>query len=378
MIDIKKIHPGINYFDKLSAYSGNGYINIANTSLQPDAKIISALAKSFKSGLNLYTGLDGYLPLRQIITSLIEKNYTYSFNPETEITITAGASQAIAIAISAFIKEGDEAIIFEPSYYTYGSLVQANGGRPLYIRLKQPDFHIDWDEVQKGINSRTKLILINSPHNPSGSILSAHDMERLSRIVNGTNIIVVSDESFENIIFDNYEHQSVARFPKLAERSLIISSFGKSLHTEGWKLGYCAAPAKISADFRKFHHFMSFSVNAPMQTAIYDILSQPELIQNISAQLQAKRDLLLNGLKKSRFRITPSHGTYYQLLNYCEISNVKDMEFAQELLDKHKLVVFPLSYFYHDLADLKFIRICFAQPDDLLKKAIEILNLQSS
>jgi len=375
MIDIKKIHPGITYLNNLSNLLNDQIIDLAcegNIFTAP-GQLIKAASKSLGENYNR-CHLNGLFSLRERIAEFIQKEYTYAYNPAEEITITAGTSQAIATAISTFIREGDEVILFEPAFYSYDSLVMANGGRPVYIQKKQPDFQIDWAEVQKGITSRTKMIIVNSPNCPSGSILSVADMDKLAKIVNGTKIIILSDETFGQVVFEGYEHQSIARFPKLASRSLIISSFGKALQIDGWEIGYCLAPAKISADFRKIHHLQTFSVNAPLQFALAEFLAGYIFDDKVSRLLQAKRDILVNGLKKSKFTIHPANGTSFQILNYAAISEDKDVDFCNYLLENKNIAVMPLSYFYHDLLDQKCIRLCFAKSDETLNKAVEIFN----
>jgi methionine aminotransferase len=376
MIDIKKIHPCIPYFNNLSALSNKNIINLTSNGQNclPEEKIKEIAFQALMSGNSGPGDLNGHLGLRNKIAAFFEKQYTFKYDPLTEITITAGAPQAISTIISTVVKDGDEVIIIEPSFFSYGQMVQANGGRSVFVQMKQPDFHIDWDEVQKVINSRTKLIIINSPHNPSGITLNAGDMERLSKIVNGTNILILSDESFLNILFDKYEHQSVARYPKLAERSFIVSSLGKWFSTDGWKIGFCAAPAKYTDDFRRFHNVISYSVNTPFQVAFDLLLKDTENYKFVAEIIQAKRDMFLNGIKKTKFEVIPPQGTYFMVLNFSKISNKKDAEFANYLLEEKNIATVPLSYFYHDLADQKYIRISFAQPDDALEKTLDIFK----
>ncbi|MDP4207194.1 MAG: aminotransferase class I/II-fold pyridoxal phosphate-dependent enzyme [Bacteroidota bacterium] len=376
MTNIKRNHPGIAYLSGLSELGYSDFINLANedTDLLPSGKLLKAATHALTKGFNNYTDLNGYLQLRKNISQFVMKEFAYTYDAHSEITITAGISQAVSTAISSLIREGDEVIIFEPAFYVYDLMIMANGGRPVYIQLKQPDFHIDWDEVQKVINSRTKMIIINSPNFPTGSVFSVTDMEKLAKIINGTKIIILSDESFHQIVFDGIEHLSVARFPKVAEQTMIISSFGKALHVEGWKLAYCLAPAKIMADFRKLHNVLSYSVNAPLQVALSSVLEDDEIFKGIVEKFQAKRDLLLDGLKDTKFKFTPSKGTYFQVLNYSDVFDGKEGDFCNYLLETKKLALMPLSYYFHDLIDQKCVRVCFGKSDETLKKAIEILN----
>jgi methionine transaminase len=376
MIDIQKVNQGIVLLDKMQQQNAADILNLCNehTDHQQNEKLLSLIQNCLVSNTHIPALLDGYYPLRENISKLIENDYSFVYHPESEITITAGAANAIATAISAFVKEGDEVIIFEPSFFTYAPVVLANGGRPTYIKLKLPDFHIDWDEVQKGITVNTRMIIINSPHNPTGKIFNAQDMERLARIVNGTKIIILSDESFDRIIYEGYEHQSIARYPKLAERSIAVFSFGKSLLAEGWKIGFCLAPEKLTETFRKFHHIFSMSVNLPFQVVISELLGEKSIFEGKAKQLEGKRNLLNKGLKNSRFKVNPSSGTYFQIVNYAELSDEKDTDFCTYLLEKYRLAVMPLSYFYHDSFDNKYFRICFSVPDETIDRALVTLN----
>lgn len=376
MIDIKKENPGLAFLNQLFPLSDKQVLQLAEKSseLEPDPEFIEIVAKAFSANYHSYSHLNGYLPLREKIADFIHERYRHKYSPKFEITITAGATQAIASAIACSVKDADEVIIFEPSFYTYSSMVSAAGGRPVYVPLKYPNFHIDWDEVQKVITSRTKLIIINSPHNPTGAILTTNDLERLSKIVNGTNIKILSDESFNNILFDGYEHQSAAKYPKLVERSFLISSLGKFFGVEGWKIGYCAAPAKMMDDFRRFEHVLSFSVNTPIQIALTEIFDRRETFQSIAGKYQKKRDFLLSSLQKSRFKMIPALGGYFQLINFEKISDQKDIDFVQQLLTESKIATIPLSCFYHDASDYSYIRICMAQTDQTLSEAAEILS----
>ena len=376
MIDIKKENPGIAFLNQLFPLPDEQVLQLAEKSseLGPHSEFIEIVTKAFSANCHNYSHLNGYLPLREKIADFIEERYRQKYSPKFEITITAGATQAIAAAIACSVKDSDEVIIFEPSFYTYSSMVMAAGGRPIYVPMKYPNFHIDWDEVQKVISTRTKLIIINSPHNPTGTILTTNDMERLAKIVNGTNISILSDESFNNMLFDGYEHQSIAQYPKLAERSFLISSLGKFFGVEGWKIGYCVAPAKMMDDFRRFEHVLSFSVNTPIQIALTEFFDKRDIYQSLAGEYQKKRDFLLSSLQNSRFKMIPALGGYFQLLNFGEISDEKDTEFVQRLLIENKVAVFPLSCFYHDATDASYMRICIAQTDETLAKAAEILS----
>jgi methionine transaminase len=377
MIKSKLPNIGTSNYSLISKIAGqNGALHLAQEypDLKCSEKLIDLAYHYMKLGHNQYAPLEGVMALREAIAEKFEGLYSAKYNPETEITITSGATQAIYSAITAFIKEGDEVVVFEPAYYTYVQTIESCGGRPVFINLKSPDYHIDWDEVHKVISAKTRMIIINTPNNPTGAILSSIDMEKLTRIINGTNIIILSDEVFEHIIFEEYEHQSVARFPKIAERSLIVSSFGKTYSITGWKLGYILAPAKLTEEFRKSHQIQVFSSNSPLQYALADFLKDKNEYSGISKIYESKRDHFNKSLEGSKFREIPSKGTYFQILTYSEITDAKDMDFAMLLLKEHGISTLPLSIFFHDGADQKALRFCFAKSDDELNKAIDKLT----
>lgn len=337
-------------------------------------ELIGLVNKHMLKGNNQYAPMAGLMSLREIVAEKTEDIYSAKYDPETEITITAGGTQAIFTAISAMIREGDEVIIFEPAYDCYKPAIELNGGKTIYLQLKAPLYSIDWEEVKKVINYRTKMIIINTPHNPTGSIMTAGDMAKLEKLTKGTDIVIVSDEVYEHIIFDGYEHQSVARFPKLAERSFIISSFGKTYHATGWKIGYCVAPKKLMAEFRKVHQFVVFCVNTPIQYALAEFLKNKKNYLGLGSFYQKKRDYFNKMIKNSNFKFEPASGTYFQLLNYSEISKEKDANFAVRLTKEFGIASIPVSMFYHHSIDNKMLRFCFAKKEETLEKAAEILN----
>jgi len=331
------------------------------------------VAHYIRTGHNQYAPMPGILPLREAIAEKTEFCYSAVYDPNKEITVTAGATQALFSAISAFVKEGDEVIVFEPAYDSYVPAILLNGGTPIYCQLKSPDFTIDWDEVQKVVNRNTRMIIINSPHNPTGSVLSDSDMKHLEKLTKDTNIIILSDEVYEHIIFDKKEHQSVCRYPKLMQRSLVISSFGKTFHTTGWKMGYALAPENLMAEFRKVHQFVVFAVNTPIQYAVADFLNVRTSYVDLPDFYQQKRDYFCNALKTSRFKIVPASGTYFQLLDYSRISEEKETDFAIRLTKEFKVASIPVSVFYHKLTENKVLRFCFAKGEDTMDKAANIL-----
>jgi methionine aminotransferase len=331
------------------------------------------VSKYIKAGYNQYAPMPGVMALREIIAEKTESLYSAVYNPETEITVTAGATQAIFTAISAFVREGDEVIVFEPAYDCYVPAIELNGGKAVFAQLKYPNYAIDWDEVKKLFKRQTRMIIINTPNNPTGSFFTAADMQKLEKLTKNTDTVILSDEVYEHILFEGIEHQSVARFPRLAERSIIVSSFGKTYHTTGWKLGYAVAPQKLMTEFRKTHQFNVFAANHPMQWAYSEMLKDKDLYLQLGNFYQEKRDYFGKLISASKFKVLPCHSTYFQMLKYDTISEEKDTKFAQQLISKHKLAAIPVSAFYHDAVDNKVLRFCFAKNNQTLEKAAEIL-----
>ncbi|MGQ3015357.1 MAG: methionine aminotransferase [Flavobacteriales bacterium] len=340
---------------------------------EADPALLNEVKKAMKTGHNQYAPMAGLPLLRERIAAKTEAFYSASYNPETEITVTAGATQAIFTAVMSVVRPKDEVIILEPAYDCYAPAVELAGGICKHVPLTAPDYSVPWDVVRKFITKNTKMLIINTPHNPTGSILNAADMQKLEKLLLGTDIIVLSDEVYEHILFDGYEHQSVARFPGLAGRSFVVSSFGKSYHTTGWKIGYVLAPEALTAEFRKVHQYNVFAVNTPMQYAFAEMLARYDDLKGLSAFYQAKRDLFLQSVKASRFTAKASSGTYFQNICYKKISEENDLEFAMRLTREHKIASIPLSVFYTDKRDEKMLRFCFAKNDDTLKKAADIL-----
>lgn len=336
-------------------------------------KLVELTHQAMRNGFNQYPPMQGYMPLREAIAAKTEQLYGARYNPETEVTVTAGATQAIFTAIQALIREEDEVIIFTPAYDCYAPAVELAGGKTIYVPLQAPDFNIDWDEVKKLVTRRTRMILINTPHNPTGTIFTPNDLVQLERITTGNDIVVLSDEVYEHIVFDGEEHQSVAKYPGLAERSFVVGSFGKTFHATGWKVGYVLAPENLMAEFRKVHQFNVFTVNHPVQVALAEFIKDEDHYLSVSAIYQEKRNFFLNAIKGSRFSARPSQGTYFQLLGYEKLSEEKDTDFAALLTKKHKVASIPVSVFYHNPAYNKVLRFCFAKENDTLEKAAEIL-----
>lgn len=336
-------------------------------------KLIELVNQYMKKGFNQYAPMPGLLSLREKIAEKTQFLYSAKYNPETEITIVPGATHGIFAVISAMVREGDEVIVIEPCYDSYIPAIELNGGRAVHAELKYPDYKIDWNELKKLINFRTKMILLNTPHNPTGTILSAQDISKLEKIVKNSDLIVCSDEVYEHIIFDKVEHQSIARYPNLAERTFIVSSFGKTYHATGWKTGYILAPANLTAELRKVHQFMAFSVNTPIQYALSDFMDDKSAYTELADFYQEKRDYFRKLIKGSNFKLLHCYGSYFQLLNYSKISKEKDTEFAERLTKEHKVASIPTSVFYEKKTDNNVLRFCFAKQNETLEKAAEKL-----
>ncbi len=339
-----------------------------------DEKIISLVHEKMLAGYNQYAPMPGLPALREIISKVIFETYHHHANPDSEITVTAGATQAIYATISALVSAGDEVILFDPSYDCYSPAIRLNGGTPVHINLTLPGFSIDWEEVKSKITSRTKMIMVNTPQNPSGAVFTKADLKSLEEIAGNHDLIVLSDEVYERIIFDDLPHQSALSLPALAKRSIAIFSFGKTFHATGWKIGYAVAPPELSIEIRKAHQFITFSVNTAVQAGLAEYMKNPEHYTGLHKFFQQKRDFFLKQIKGSRFEILPCHGSYFQLLSYASISDKPDRGMAEELTKKHKVASIPISVFYQDKSDNKILRFCFAKSEEVLEKAGEILR----
>ncbi len=336
-------------------------------------ELIERVNHYMKEGFNQYTPMPGVPVLREKISSKISELYGKKYDVGSEITVTSGATEALYAAISAVVNPGDEVIVFEPAYDSYMPAITLNGGITKFIQLKFPDYSVDWDLVREKITDKTRLIIINSPHNPTGTILTIDDLKELSNVVKNSEIFILSDEVYEHIVFDGQKHESVSSFEELVKRSFVVSSFGKTFHATGWKIGYCVAPQPLMAEFQKIRQFVTFTTNTPMQYAIADILDNKDLYLNLSGFYQQKRDLFLKLIEKSRFKAVKCSGTYFQMLDYSGISNENDMTFAEILTKKHGVAAIPPSVFYNGKDDNKVLRFCFAKQDKTLEEAAEIL-----
>jgi len=338
-----------------------------------DPKLMDLVDKAMKDGHNQYAPMPGSMALKEAISEKVESLYKVKYNPDTEVTVTAGGTQAIFTAIAATINPGDEVIIFEPAYDSYAPTVKLFGGLVKTYELAPPDYAIDWDMVKKLFTANTRMIILNSPQNPTGSILSPTDLQSLIKLIKGTDILILSDEVYEHLVYDEHKHQSVMLYPELKERSFVIASFGKLLHATGWKLGYCLAPEKLTKEFRKVHQFNVFSVNSPMQQAIADYISEPDNYTGITNFFQQKRDYFRSLLAESKFKLLPCKGSYFQCASYGHISDEKDTDFSIRLLKEFGVATIPVSAFYQKATDHKIIRFCFAKEDKTLALAAEKL-----
>ncbi len=334
-----------------------------------------AVNNAIKQGLNQYSPSPGAPALLEQISELIAKQYGLSIDPTKSVTVTSGATEAIFVALQSIIVAGDEVIIFDPAYDSYEPTVELAGGKCIHIPLLAPDYSVDWQLVQKHINDKTKAIVINSPHNPTGTLLDQQDMQTLQEIVLQNELYLISDEVYEFITFDGERHESVLRYPELFERAFVISSFGKTFHCTGWKMGYCVAPEAFTVEFRKIHQYVTFCSPTPFQIGIAEMLKNDfEHVTELSPFYQIKRDVLSNALQDSRFKVLPSKGTYFLLLDYSEISDLNDREFCNWLTKEIGVAAIPLSPFYQTPPDSKVIRLCFAKNEETLLQAAKILS----
>lgn len=336
-------------------------------------KLISLVHKYMKKGFNQYAPMPGVPQLRKAIAEKIEKTYGARYDPDSDITITAGATQAIFAIISAFVRPEDEVIIFEPAYDSYAPSVRIHGGLVKYATLQQPGFTIDWERFPALISNRTRMIIINTPHNPSGTVLNKEDIEQLDRITKNRDIIILSDEVYEHLIFDELPHESICKYPDLATKSLVVGSFGKTFHATGWKTGFVVAPSNLTTELRKAHQFIVFAANTPIQHAIADFIGDEENYIHLPDFYQQKRDLFLELISSSRFKPLTCSGTYFQTVDYSRISEETEMEFAVRLTKEFKIASVPLSAFYHKNDDHQHLRFCFAKTQETLEKAAQIL-----
>jgi methionine transaminase len=332
------------------------------------------VTKYMNAGLNQYPPMAGVACLREAVAEKAAALYGCAYDPEHEVTIVPGATYGIYTAMATLVRPGDEVILFEPAYDSYAPGVEVHGGIPVYVQLTYPDYAIDWQAVQRAITPRTRAIVINTPNNPTASVFSAEDLRMLEGLLRGTDIVLVSDEVYEHIVFDGHAHQSVARFPGLAERSFVVSSFGKTYHVTGWKMGYVLAPRELMAEFRKVHQFNVFVANSPVQYALAEYMNNRDAYLGLAAFYQRKRDFFLEGLRGSRWQPLPSRGTFFQNLRYDAISDEPDTELAVRLTRERGVAAIPVSVFYREPPQHKVLRFCFAKSEATLAKGAAILR----
>ena len=367
---------GTTIFSVMSALAAEcGAVNLAQGFPDfncPD-RLMDLVNQYMRKGMNQYAPMPGVPELRKRIAEKTKNLYGAEYDWQSEITVVGGATLGLFCAISAVVRENDEVIVIEPAYDSYIPAITLNGGKPVFSKLKYPTFQINWQEIKKLINFKTRAIIINSPHNPTGMVMGTDDMLQLEKLTEDTDIVVISDEVYEHILFDGQAHQSVCRFPSLASRSFIISSFGKTYHTTGWKLGYVIAPEKLSVEFRKIYQFVAFSTSTPVQYAYADFLEDELHYLTLSQFYQAKRDLFRELVKPSRFKLLDCSGSYFQLLGYEKIGNEQDYDMAVKLTREQGIASVPVSVFYHDKTDNHVLRFCFAKSENTLKQAAQIL-----
>jgi len=367
---------GTTIFTVMSALAAEkGAVNLGQgfPDFDCDARIVDAVAQAMREGHNQYPPMAGVGALREAIADKIEQVYGRRYDANSEITVTAGATQALLTAILATVHAGDEVIVVEPTYDSYLPSIELAGGKPVFVTLEAPDYAIPFDRLAAAITPKTRLILINTPHNPTGTVWRAEDMRKLEEIVRGTNVLILSDEVYEHMVYDGAPHESVSRYPELAKRSFVVSSFGKTFHVTGWKIGYVAAPAALTAEFRKVHQFNVFTVNTPMQVGLAHYLEDPKPYLDLPAFYQKKRDFFREGLAKTRFSLLPSEGTYFQCVDYSKISDMPEAEFSQWLTSEIGVAAIPVSAFYHESHESGVVRFCFAKKEETLALALERL-----
>lgn len=343
-----------------------------------DPALVDAVADAMRGGLNQYPPMPGLSNLREAIAQKVGALYGHAYDPASEITITAGATQGILTAILCCVHTGDEVIVIEPAYDSYVPSIELAGGVPVFVQMRvdSAGYAVPWDKVAAAVTPKTRLILINSPHNPTGSVLRKADLQALSDIVQGTDILILSDEVYEHMVYDGEQHESVCRYPALANRAFVVSSFGKTYHVTGWKIGYVAAPAALTAEFRKVHQFNVFTVNTPVQHGLASYMNNPAPYRELPAFYQRKRDLFRDGLKNTRFKLLPSPGTYFQCVDYSAYSalaHLSEVEFSRWLTTEIGVAAIPVSAFYNQPQESGIVRFCFAKKDETLRLALERL-----
>jgi methionine aminotransferase len=369
-------HVGTTIFSVMSALAvEHGAVNLGQgfPDFDCDPALIDAVTTAMKSGMNQYPPMSGVPALRHAIARKIETIYGHRYDADAEITVTAGATQALLTAVLCCVHPGDEVILLEPVYDSYVPAIELAGGIPVFVQMDigPNGYSVPWAKVASAVTSKTRLIMLNSPHNPTGSVLRAPDIAALADIVRGTDILIISDEVYEHMVYDGARHESLCRYPELAARTFVISSFGKTYHVTGWKVGYVAAPAAMTAEFRKVHQFNVFTVNTPVQHALAAYMQDPAPYLELPAFYQKKRDLFRAGLQRTRFRLLPSDGTYFQCVDYSAISSLPEVEFAKWLTAEIGVAAIPVSSFYNQSKESGIVRFCYAKKEETLLAALD-------
>ena len=368
---------GVSIFAVMTRLANeHGAINLSQGFPDFDCEpaLVDAVTAAMRAGHNQYAPMPGVLALREAIAAKVSVCYGATCDPQTEIQIVSGATAGLYAALTAFVRPGDEVLLFEPCYDSYVPVIRLSGGTPVFVSLRYPDYRVDWDEVKRAISPRTKVVLVNTPHNPTGRMWTADDMKQLAALVEGTDIVLIGDEVYEHVIFDGRRHESLLRHPELRQRACVISSFGKTFHTTGWKVGYCVAPPPILAEVQRVHQFMTFTVHTPSQFAFAEFVARDPTARDLAAFYQQKRDLFLRLIDGSRFRPLDCDGTYFQLLDYSAISQDADREMAMRLITEHGVAAIPCSAFLYKDGGGPVLRFCFAKKEATLRAAAERLQ----
>jgi methionine aminotransferase len=377
MVQSKLPTTGVSIFAVMSRLAEeHGAINLSQgfPDFDCDAGLVDAVAGQMRAGHNQYAPMLGVYALREVLSRKIELLYGRRYDPATEIIITSGATEGLFSALTALVRPGDEVLLLQPAYDLYPPVVQLCGGIPVFVTLRRPDYRVDWDEVRRAVSSRTRVIVVNSPHNPTGMVLSREDIRELASVLQHTGAVVVADEVYEHIVFDGRRHESLTRYPEIAERAVVISSFAKTYHTTGWKIGYCVAPERLSTEVARVHQFVTYAVNGAIQRAYAEWVARDPSAASVTPFYQAKRDRFLTLLQGSRFRPLESQGTFFQMLDYSAISSEPDSEFALRLLKEHGVAAIPVSPFLTKADAGPVLRFCFAKRDETLERAAERLQ----
>ena len=373
---VKLASGGVTIFSAMSSLADElGAINLGQgfPDFNAAPELIEAVSRQMRDGFNQYAPMRGVAALREALASKVERLYGHRYDPGNEIIVTSGATEALFSTLTALVRPGDEVVLFRPAYDSYVPAIQLSGGVPVFVTLHGPDYRVDWDDVRRVVTTRTRAIVINSPHNPTGTIFDAADMRELARVLQTTDAYVVSDEVYEHIVFDGARHESVARHPDIAARAVVISSFGKTYHTTGWKVGYCCAPEPLAAAVAGVHQWVTYAVNTPVQRAYVEFVEHDPVCESVTRFYQHKRDTFLRLIRGSRFRPLACRGTFFQLLDYSAITNEHDADFALRLVKEHGVASIPLSPFLSGIDPGPVLRFCFAKRDETLEAAAERL-----